>query len=183
MHNRRSSGSTFHTVLHNHTRDHIVHVAFAAWPYFAGILPTSPPFPSAKPQGLPRAQPSMCACVQIIWTKGKFGLSTGMARGTLPGSQNHRLKQNLTGSQLEMTPWVPRLASLHNIVLKAMVMMVSKQGLTKSQITLFYAAWVHLEQIEHTEIHSKVAALSLTHVCLWNTDTFKRGGRKPTSIM
>lgn len=41
----------------------------------------------------PRAQPSPCTCVQMIWTKGKFGLSTAIARDKLPGKQNHRLKK------------------------------------------------------------------------------------------
>lgn len=41
----------------------------------------------------PRAQPSPCTCVQMIWTKGKFGLSTATARDKLPGKQNHRLKK------------------------------------------------------------------------------------------
>lgn len=130
----------------------IVHVAFAAWPHFAGILLKSPSFPSAKPQGLPRAQPSACACVQIIWRKGKFGLSTGIARDKLPGTQNHRLKK--PGSQLEATPLGPRVTPLHNIVLNATVKMVSKQGLTKPQITFFYAALLCLEHTEHTEIYS-----------------------------
>ena len=84
--------------------------------------------------------------------KGKFGLNTGIARDKLSGSQNHRLKK--TGSQLETTLLGPRVTPLHNIVLNPTVMMVSKQGLTKPQITFFYAALLCLEQTKHTEIYS-----------------------------
>lgn len=102
----------------------------------------------------PRAQPSPCTCVQMIWTKGKFGLSTAIARDKLPGKQNHRLKKK-TESWLETVLLGPGVTSLHYIVLNATVMMVSKWGLTKPQIIFFYAALLCLEQTEHTAIYSE----------------------------
>lgn len=147
-----SSVSKSHTVLQNKTRDqHCSRGLCCLTPFCRNITKISI-LPICQATGVAQS-PTLSMCfVQIVWTKGKFRLSTGIARDKLARTQIYRLKK--TGSHLETTLLGPRVTPLHSIVLKVTVMMVSKPGLTKPQITFFYAALLCLEQTEQTEIYS-----------------------------